>query len=211
MTQNRTRVRLFRLGLVLTSLFVGVIGWYNRAIVLHVAADLWIVSDSVENAEAVAVLGGGINTRPFAAADLYNAGRVQTVLVASVRPARVEQLQVVPPNTEIIRGMLIKLKVPPLAIVEIGRDVSNTYDEARAVRDWAKNNNATKIIVITEMFSSRRVRWIFNRELSSAGVKVIIHPVLDPDYAFERWWQDERGIVQFQNEVLKYLYYRYRY
>jgi hypothetical protein len=31
----------------------------------------WVVSDSIAPADAIVVLGGGLETRPFAAADLY--------------------------------------------------------------------------------------------------------------------------------------------
>ena len=32
-----------------------------------------------------------------------------------------------------------------------------------------------------------------------------------PDYARDTWWKNERGIIGFQNEVMKYLYYRLKY
>ena len=61
------------------------------------------------------------------------------------------------------------------------------------------------------MFSSRRVQWIFTRELAPIGVKAITFSIPELDYDYRRWWKDERGIVAFQNEVLKYLYYRVKY
>jgi uncharacterized SAM-binding protein YcdF (DUF218 family) len=209
--QSRTRTRIVR-----TLFIFGIVStlgtaWLNRAVILRGAAEIWVISDPIENADAVAVLGGGVNTRPFAAADLYNAGKVKLVLVAAVKPSRIEDLRLMPSNSELARSVLIKLGVAPQAIIAVGHDVSNTYEEARAVREWARNNGATKIIIVTEMFSSRRVRWIFDREFAMIGVKAIIYTVADPDYDFYRWWQDERGIIQFQNEALKYLYYRLRY
>jgi uncharacterized SAM-binding protein YcdF (DUF218 family) len=209
--QSRTRTRIVR-----TLFIFGIVStlgtaWLNRAVILRGAAEIWVISDAIENADAVAVLGGGVNTRPFAAADLYNAGKVKLVLVAAVKPSRIEDLRLMPSNSELARSVLIKLGVAPQAIIAVGHDVSNTYEEARAVREWARNNGATKIIIVTEMFSSRRVRWIFDREFAMIGVKAIIYTVADPDYDFYRWWQDERGIIQFQNEALKYLYYRLRY
>jgi hypothetical protein len=49
-------------------------GWLARVQILQGAARAWIVSDSVVPADAIAVLGGGLETRPFAAADLYKKG-----------------------------------------------------------------------------------------------------------------------------------------
>ena len=81
--------RLVAAILLLTVLAAGV--WLGRAPLLRGAADLWIVSDPVTHADAVAVLGGGLDVRPFAAAELYKKGLVTKVLVSQVAEARVEQ------------------------------------------------------------------------------------------------------------------------
>ena len=37
-------------------------------------------------------------------------------------------------------------------------------------------------------------------------------PALDPlDYGRNDWWKHEAGVIGFQNEVMKYLYYRMKY
>ena len=56
-------------GILFLLVFVAGI-WFERAPLLRGAADLWIVSDPVMTADVVAVLGGGLNERPFAAAAL---------------------------------------------------------------------------------------------------------------------------------------------
>src|SRR5258708_4317123 len=72
--------RYFAIVLVLITLCAGV--WTEREVLLRSAADLWIVSDTITPADAVVVLGGGINTRPFEAADLYAKGLVRKVLLS---------------------------------------------------------------------------------------------------------------------------------
>jgi uncharacterized SAM-binding protein YcdF (DUF218 family) len=106
---------------------------------------------------------------------------------------------------------LLKLGVAPEAIVDVGKDVTNTYEETLAVGDWARQTGAKKIIIITEKFPSRRVRWAFNRELAPIGVKVMVRAERNPEYEYERWWKSEYGIVEFENEVVKYVYYRFKY
>ena len=40
----------------------------------------------------------------------------------------------------------------------------------------------------------------------------ILVPALDPpEYRDDDWWQDEAGVISFQNEVLKYFYCRQKY
>jgi hypothetical protein len=65
--------------------------WVAGPSILLGAAELWSVSDPIEDADAVAVLGGGVTTRPFAAAELYKAGKVKTILLTVPRQSRIEQ------------------------------------------------------------------------------------------------------------------------
>ena len=60
------------------------LAWICRELLLSKVADVWIMSDSIGSADAVAVLGGGLEIRPFAAADFYRRGLVRKVLVARV-------------------------------------------------------------------------------------------------------------------------------
>jgi len=196
---------------VLAAALSTIVLWMLRAPVLQWATDSWVVSDPVEPADAVAVLGGGLQTRPFASADLYNAGLVKTILILTPKPNRLEREGIVASHVDLNRAVLRKKGVPESAIVVIETEVQNTRDEAMAVRGWLQASGARKIIVVTETFPSRRTQWVFNKTLSSMGAKVIVDPVPEVDFDYRRWWEDERGIVAFQNEVLKYAYYRLKY
>jgi hypothetical protein len=61
-------------------------------------------------------------------------------------------------------------------------------------------------IIPTDVFATRRTRWVFDRELSPVGVIVRRYPA--PNYEFTGWLRDRQGLRDFNNEVLKYLYYR---
>jgi hypothetical protein len=83
-------------------------------------------------------------------------------------------------------------------------------DEAVALKEWAKRNAASAFIIPTELFSARRVRWIFDRELSGSAVAMV--PSFEPPrYTRREWWKTEEGVIVFQNEFLKYIYYRLKY
>jgi uncharacterized SAM-binding protein YcdF (DUF218 family) len=139
-------------------------GWLGRVQILRGAARAWVVSDAVEPADAIIVLGGGLETRPFAAADLYKNGLATRILISAVRPSPAEKLDIVPSHVDLNRAVILKLGVPAEAIASFGSGVSNTYEEARALAEWAKANGVRSILVPTEIFSSRRVRWILTRQ-----------------------------------------------
>jgi uncharacterized SAM-binding protein YcdF (DUF218 family) len=195
--------------LVLAGLVPG--AWLGRELLLRGMADLWIVSDPVSRAGAVAVLGGGLDVRPFAAAELYRKGLVNKILISQVEEGREVTLGAVPGHTELNRAVLLKLGVPDAAIETFGTANKNTFEEALALRDWALRNGASAVIVPTEIFSTRRVSWIFHRELAGSPVDVEVMALDSPKYTRFEWWKTEQGLISFQNEVLKYIYYRLKY
>jgi hypothetical protein len=156
--------RLTVIGAAIAALAIGFTWQMREAILTHVAA-WWVVSDELTHADAIAVLGGSIDVRPFAAADLYKRGLASTILVANVQMSRAEELGITS-HTELNREVLLKLGIPAMAIVGFGDNVSSTPDEAEAIRECALASKSKRIIVPTEIFAARRVQWIFDRELT---------------------------------------------
>jgi uncharacterized SAM-binding protein YcdF (DUF218 family) len=172
---------------------------------------MWIVSDAVTSADAVAVLGGGLETRPFAAAEYYRNGLTKKILLANARISPSEKLGIVPRHAELNREVLLKLGVPEQNIETFGSALSSTREEALALRQWADRTGAQSIIVPTEAFSSRRVGWMLHRTFAGTPVRVQVVTVGSMEYTPADWWQHEEGLVAFQSEVIKYLYYRIKY
>jgi uncharacterized SAM-binding protein YcdF (DUF218 family) len=185
---------------VLASVAVG--GWLVREPVLVGAADLWIVSDSITRADAIVVLGGGLETRPYAAAELWRRGFADKILISQ---GSEERRGAIPLHSELNREKLLKLGVPIGSIEIFGTANESTRDEAVALREWAERNAASAFIIPTEIFPARRVRWIFRREFLGTGVRIEVPSVEPPG------WKTEKGLVAFRTEFLKYIYYRLKY
>lgn len=196
--------------LVLATLSAG--AWIERDALLVGSADLWIVSDPITPADAVVVLGGGLDVRPFVAAELYEKGLVKKVLLSDVEEAKSVGIGAVMGHTEKNRRVLLKLGVPDSAIETFGNANKNTREEAVALKSWAHRNVVSALIIPTEIFSARRVRWTLRREFAGTAVQIEV-PSFDPpkEYTRANWWKTELGVISFQNEVLKYLYYRLKY
>jgi hypothetical protein len=100
--------------------------------------------------------------------------------------------------------------VPANAIETFGKNLGNTHQEVLALQAWAEDNQAHSIIVPTEIFSARRVRWMLHRALGDGFVIRVI--ALDPpQFHRDDWWRHRQGTTAFRTEVVKYLYYRLRY
>ena len=189
-------------GLAICALAVALLSgliWFNGDWLLERAARIWVVSDPVEPADAIVILGGRSDLRPEAGAKLYKSGLATVILVSSSIVGSAQ-------DVEILR----RFGVPATSIVTIGHELATTYAEAAAVRAWAEASDAQRIIIPTDLFATRRTQWIFNRVLAPTHVTVMIEAV-EPrrQYALGNWWRPGgRGINDFANEVLKYGYYR---
>jgi uncharacterized SAM-binding protein YcdF (DUF218 family) len=185
-------------------------GWFERQSLLQASADVWIKSDPISRSDAAVVLGGGLQTRPLAVSELYRRGVVSRVLVSAVPTETSDRLGVTEDHTQLNINLLEKLGVPAAAIETFGKDSASTEDEARALRAWIHSHARASFIIPTEIFSTRRVGWIFHHELGP-GVRIEVQSLEPPLYGRVGWWRREDGLVAFQNEIVKYLYYRLRY
>lgn len=182
-----------------------------RRPLMRAAANLWIVDEPVIKADAVVVLGGGAQNRPFAAADMVARGVTTNVLIAQVKPNPTDKLGLTSVESDLSRAVLLKKGVPPAFIRSLGTNVNSTYDEARAVRAWAAQHRPRVIVIPTDLFHTRRVNWLMEKQLRDLHVDVRVVAVNPDEYNRTNWWKEERGIIAFQNELIKNLLYHYRY
>jgi hypothetical protein len=194
--------RSFRYAVTVVLLLVGFGAgmWLGRDALFRGLTDLWIVSDPVTRGDAVVVLGGGLEYRPFAAADLYRKGLASKVLVSRAPGG----------HGELNRKALLKLGVPDAAIEMFGTENRNTEDEVLALKDWAEQNAASVLIVPGEILSARRVRLIFHRKFHGTGVRIEVAS-FEEDFTRAGWWKTNAGLIAFQTEVAKYIYYHFRF
>jgi uncharacterized SAM-binding protein YcdF (DUF218 family) len=194
---------------VLSLLIVGlcVTAWFEREVILVELAANWIVGDAIAPADAAVVLGGGLDTRPLEAARLFRSGLVKKVLVSKVAEDRVS-LGFTSSHTELNRQVLIRLGVPETAVETFGGDNRNTYDEAVALAARTRQSGGASYIVPTEIFSTRRVRYIFRHEMTDGEAQISVDAIEPGGYGARDWWKSTSGVIAFQTEVLKYFYYR---
>ena len=144
--------------------------YFFRAPLLRGIANAWIVNDPVAHADAIVILGGGLEYRPFEAARLYTNGCANTILIAQPELPRTAQMGLTVPEFVTARQVLLKLGVPETAIQMIGTNVTSTRDEALALKAWVMANKAHSVVIPTDLFHTRRARWIFQKALRDVRV-----------------------------------------
>jgi uncharacterized SAM-binding protein YcdF (DUF218 family) len=201
-----------------------------RAPLLTGLANAWIINNPVTHADAIIVLGGGLEYRPFAAARIYSNLVHQStlnpqrstpnslkVLITQPELPPTAQMGLTVPEFVIARQVLLSNGVPASAIQMIGTNVTSTRDEALAVRAWVTDHasrftfHAPRIIIPTDIFHIRCVRWIFERALRNNSAEVCVMAIDPHRYKAGDWWKHEEGLVAFQNEIIKSAYYHLKY
>ena len=209
-------MRLFTRRRVLVLFGAALIGlaalviWHRPVFQWMAAA--WVVDEPPAPAAAIVVLGGSVETRPFAAAKLFKEGVAPRILLPRVKPGPAVALGLKRGDTELARELLLHEGVPDSAIELIGHDVSSTFEETEAVKEWLKARPAgspEKVIIPTETFFTRRTRWIFRRTLGDSPPVIVAIPTRS--YTADDWWKHEEGLIDFQNEVIKLIYYHIKY
>ena len=188
-----------------------VLAFVFRRPLLVAAGKLWVVDESVVPADAVVVLGGGAQTRPFAAAEFVQQHLTTNVLLADVQPNPTDKLGITTRESHASRAVLLKKGVHENYITSIGTNASSTIDEARALRAWAIAHRPKAIIIPTDLFHTRRVNWLMEKQLEDLNVDVRVVALDTQEYNRTNWWQKEQGVVAFQNELIKYALYRWSY
>lgn len=175
------------------------------------AASLWIINDPIQTADAIVVLGGGLEVRPFAAASLFKDHAADKILIMQSENSPAIALGVERFETDKTLDIILRNRVPLTNIITIGAGVTSTFDEAIAVRGWAATNHIKCIIIPTDLFHTRRARAIFRKELKSLGIQIKMRAVNPLHYTATNWWSHEEGLIAFQNEIIKSAYYHLKY
>jgi uncharacterized SAM-binding protein YcdF (DUF218 family) len=186
------------------------LAWHFRAPLLTGIAKAWVVNDPPSHSDAIVVLGGGLQTRPFEAARLYREGYAPKVLVASPERKPTDKLGITASDAEVTKQILLQQGVPAQSIIQFGNEVSSTFEEALALRDWIRKTSVKKLLIVSDPFHTRRVRWLFRKELATTGAQILTVVAQPLKYDASDWWQTEQGLIEFQNE-LKYALYRLKY
>jgi uncharacterized SAM-binding protein YcdF (DUF218 family) len=184
--------------------------YFFRTSILTGIAQAYIVNEPLQKADAIVVPGGGIGWRPIEAARLYHEGYAPKILIMDVKPDSAVEVGVREPDRDLMRQVLIKKGVPDTNIVAVGKAVSNTWDDISAAREWGKAARAKRLIVVTDLFHTRRVKWITRKLLDKSDIESEVRAVTPPEYTATNWWRHEEGLIMFQNELVKFGFYMAR-
>ena len=184
------------------------------ALVAWLAARFLIVSTPMHQADVIVVLSGSAvyRERTQRAAEYYRQGLAGRILLTNdnLRGEWSSAEQRNPFFYERARSNLLLLGVPSEHVEVLPQPVTNTYDEAQAVREYALAHQLRSILVVTSAYHSRRALWTFRQVFADTAIEIGVQSVetgeqTPPPFT---WWLHLRGWRMVVGEYIKNVYYR---
>ena len=178
------------------------------------AARFLIVNKPVSRADAIVVLSGSAvyRERTQRAAECYRQELAQRVLLTNdnLRGEWSSAEQRNPFFYERARANLLNLGVPAEHVEVLPQTVTNTYEEAEVLRDYAVAHNLRSLLVVTSAYHSRRALWTLNRVFAGTGIDIGLLSVEGGEQTppAHMWWLHFRGWQMVAGEYVKNVYYR---
>jgi uncharacterized SAM-binding protein YcdF (DUF218 family) len=194
--------RMFRILAVLGALALLAI---PSGFTLMLGVGHWLVKeDSLQKANAIAVLSGNFPARALEAASLYRNGYAGEIWLTHPGPqseALAEMGIHYPGEADFNYQVLRRQGVPAKAIHILDAPVINTCDELDVIGSALQQKKSASVIVVTNKAHTRRVHELWDRFDSARG-KIIVHGIANDDFQPSAWWTRTEDTHQVIHEML---------
>lgn len=197
-----------RLRCIALILFLEILLLLAAAVTYRLAiASFLIRSDAPQKADAIIVLGGetGNFYRTMRGVALFDSGYAPVVVFSggTLLGAGLECS-----SAKLSLEAAVNLGLPPEACILLDGSQS-TLDEAHKIDSLRRQRSWSRLILITDVFHSRRAHATFRNRL--ADVHILCCPVHSPEIDPRYWWRHENSLVAVFNETIKVVFYAVRF
>ena len=194
--------------ILLTFSAVAVVTQYPSLLTRY--ALLFSVNSATRGANALVVLAGGIITRLPYAIELYQKGYAPRIILTQARHPNQRFKQIWGNEWSIapavIRALNTKVYLVYLPSLKKG-GVTSTFDEAYDLRDYCQKNKFHHLIIVTDMYHTRRALLAFEKVMAGTGIQVEAAGAPNDIFSESNWWQTDTGISAYIMEGIKYAVY----
>ena len=165
----------------------------------------WLVKeDSLQKANAIAVLSGNFPARALEAASLYRGGYASEIWLTHPGPQSDALTQMgihYPSEAEFNYQVLRRQGIPARAIHVLDAPIINTADELDVISSTLRQKSGGSVIVVTNKAHTRRVHELWDRFDSDRG-KIIVHGIANDDFQPSAWWTRTTDTHQVIHEIM---------
>lgn len=191
--------------LVILALLVGVTFYED---ILLAIGDLLVVEDELQPADVIHVIAGEDHRTNYAI-QLFQEGYAEYIFFTG---GWCEEDQY--NHGEYSKELAVAAGIPNAAIAIDDSPVLSTYDEAELLKAYIdqSQNPIQSIIVVSDAYHMRRVRWIYRRIFRIDEMEILMAPVpFESGPVQERWWEDSVSQFMVRDEYFKFAYNIARY
>lgn len=182
-----------------------------RAPLLRGCATFLIHQDSLQHADALFVLSGGGYDRGNEAAKVFHKGFAPKIICTGGNQA--SEFLVFGIDTLESYATVANLKqhlISDSAIVVLPEGTS-TKEEAELILRYSQERKFKRVIVLSSLLHTGRVKSIFDKKFEGSGIAMYIHGAPSSRYDELNWWKEENGLIAVNNEWVKTIYYWIKY
>lgn len=184
--------------LIVFLVFLGI--YVLHPFYLQALGNWLVVSDSLEPADVIVVLGGETGERVQEAVKLYKRGYAPKLLMSGGPLAwRLSYAQ-------IMGAQARYLGVSSKDIILEDQSFS-TLDNAYYSLLLVRKNKFNKVIVVTSPSHTRRAKRVFDKYFSDYDIKLMVHPVPKSKFKLSKWWQRHEDTQRVFREYSSLFYY----
>ncbi len=206
--KRRAVFLLILLVLVLPSLLGG---WSLRRHWLPAAARWLDVGGPPHRVDAVFVLPGDEQVRPFVAAALVKAGFADRALFPKNAPLPEPVRAGRPTTDEVIRRVLQRRGLGRQQIVLLEGDTTTTAQDLEALNRYLLDRPGARVAVVTSHYHTRRTRLLVAALLGEQAARVSLVSAPTDGFSADDWWLHDTGFFAIASEYLKLAYCFLRY
>ena len=174
-------------------------------------AGQWLVRDDVPvHADAMVLLMGSFPERVMQAADLYDWGKADRLIIVRESMGEYKRLEErgvsVISTTDQARDAAVKLGIPADSITVLPGDARSTLTEAIVVRNYLSDKPETDtLILVSSPAHMRRASMIFRAAFRDVDKPVYIgcSPSTYSDFDAKHWWRRKEDIQTVLSEFVK--------
>lgn len=170
------------------------------------------VEDPLAHADAAFVLGGTRLERPLEAADLFQEGWVDRIVLSRQvldggEQALTERGVPFISEAEVQRRALVGAGVPADRIELMPRTAVSTAEEATMLASLAASRGWSRVIVVTSKFHTARAALVMRRRLAGSGVDLRVRGTRYDPSDLAHWWRSRSDLKVVPFEAQRYLLY----
>ena len=183
------------------------IGLIFKTPILQSFSNHLIKQDELEKVDLMVVLSGGAYDRGNEAVRLFKQGYAPFIVCPG---GNLEHDFLIVGDTvyesDLTKKDILKGGIPD-SLVTVLKYGTSTIEEADTILGYCKEHHIKKIMVVSNLFHTRRAGKVYKKKFDKAGITVLMRGCHDSQFDEDHWWQNEYGLIGLNNEYMKSLYY----